>query len=65
MTKEDPLTLAILTSSSKCRMESECCFLLGTYFEQVHMEVVLKDKDLLMQNRSRAVPDVIIPQNWL
>ena len=50
---------------------------MGTYFEQVHMEVVLKDKDLLvntlkgvlrarlMQNRSRAVPDVIIPQNWL
>ena len=58
-------------------MEGECSFLLGTYLEQVHNEVMLKDKELLVntlkgvlrsklvQNRNKAVPDVFIPQNWL
>ena len=67
----------ILQMFPSCRMERECSFLLGTYLEQVHLEVDLKDKELLvntlkgvlgarlMQKRSRAVPDVIIHQNWL
>ena len=50
---------------------------MGTYLEQVHREVLLKDKELLVnnmkgvlssrlsENRNRAVPDVFIPQNWL
>ena len=50
---------------------------MGTFLEQVLKEVMLKEKELLMntlkgvlrsrltQNRSRAVPDVLLPQNWL
>jgi hypothetical protein len=67
----------ILQMYPSCRKEGECSFLLGTYLEQVHREVVLKDKELLVnnmkgvlrsrltENRNRAVPDVFIPQNWL
>ena len=67
----------ILLMYPSCRMEGECSFLLGTYLEQVHNEVMLKDKELLVntlkgvlrsklvQNRNKAVPDVFIPQNWL
>ena len=67
----------ILLKYPSCRKEGGCSFLLGTYLEQVHREVVLKDKELLVnnmkgvlssrlsENRNRAVPDVFIPQNWL
>jgi hypothetical protein len=67
----------LLLMYPSCRKEDECAFLLGTYLEQVHREVVLKDKELLVnymkgvlrsrltENKSRAVPDVFIPQNWL
>ena len=67
----------LLLMYPSCRKEGECSFLLGTYLEQVHREVVLKDKELLVNymkgvlrsrltaNKNRAVPDVFIPQNWL
>lgn len=60
-----------------CRKEVVVSFLLGTFLEQVHSEVMLKGKDLLVdtlkgvlrfrltQTRSRAVPFVFLPQNWL
>ena len=50
---------------------------MGTFLELVHREVMVKGKELLVntlkgvlqakltQNRSRAVPDVLLPQNWL
>ena len=62
---------------AKCGKESECSFLLGIFHEQVDREVSCKQKELLVstlkgvlrarltQNRSRAVPDVLLPQNWL
>ena len=60
-----------------CRKEVEVSFLLGTFLEQVHKEVMLKEKELLVhtlkgvlksrltQNKIRAVPDVLLRQNWL
>ena len=60
-----------------CRKEVAVSFLLGTFLEQVHSEVMLKGKDLLVdtlkgvlrsrltQNRSRAVPFVFLPHDWL
>jgi hypothetical protein len=60
-----------------CMKEVEVSFLLGTLLEQVLKEVMLNEKELLVntlkgvlksrlaQNRSRAVPDVLLPQNWL
>ena len=59
-----------------CKKEIECSFLLGNFLEQVHREVMSKEKELLVstrkgvlrarltQNLSRAVPNVLLPQNW-
>jgi hypothetical protein len=67
----------IMQMYPSCRKEVEVSFILGTFLEQVHKEVMLKEKELLVntlkgvlrsrltQNRSRAVPDVLLPQNWL
>ena len=67
----------IMQMYPSCRKEIECSFLLGTFLELVHREVMVKGKELLVntlkgvlqakltQNRSRAVPDVLFPQNWL
>ena len=67
----------IMQMYPSCRKEIECSFLLGTFLELVHREVMVKGKELLVntlkgvlrarltQNRSRAVPDVLLPQNWL
>ena len=65
----------IMQMYPSCRKEVECSFLLGTFLEQVHKEVMLKEKELLVntlkgvlrsrltQNRSKAVPDVLLPQS--
>ena len=67
----------IMQMYPSCRKEIECSFLLGTFLELVHREVMVKGKELLVntlkgvlrarltQNRSRAVPDVLLHQNWL
>ena len=67
----------ILQMYTPCRKEVEVSFILGTFLEQVHKEVMQKEKELLVntlkgvlksrlsKNRSRAVPDVLLPQNWL
>jgi hypothetical protein len=67
----------IMLMYPSCRKEVKVSFLLGTFLEQVHKEVMLKEKELLVntlkgvltsrltQNRSRAVPDVLLPQNCL
>ena len=57
----------------KSRQDDECTLLLGTHVELVHQEVVLKQKDLLVNTvigflkakmesaRGRAVPQAYIP----
>ena len=62
----------LLARFPKDRQEDECTFLLGTYVELVDREVVLKEKELLVDTligvlrtktvsaRSRAVPQVQI-----
>ena len=62
----------LLARFPKERQEDECTFLLGTYVELVNREVVLKEKELLVDTligvlrtktesaRSRAVPQVQI-----
>ena len=67
----------IMQMYPSCRKEIECSFILGTFLEQVHREVMSGEKELLVstlrgvlrarvtQNRSRAVPHVLFPQNWL
>ena len=63
----------ILAMFSKTRQEAECNLILGTFVELVDREVILKQKDLLVNTvigvlqtktesaRRRAVPQVHIP----
>ena len=63
----------LLAMFSKGRQDAECTLLLGTYLELVDREVVLKQKELLVNTvigflktktesaRIRAVPQVLIP----
>ena len=63
----------ILAMFPKCRQESECILLLGTFVELVDRETVLKGKDLLVNTvigvvknnleymQRRAVPQVHLP----
>ena len=67
----------IIQMNPSCRRESKCSFLLGTFLGQMEREVSCKQKELLVStlkgvlrarltwNRSRAVLDVLLPQNWL
>ena len=54
--------------------EVDCSFLMGTYLEQVHSEVMLKDKELIMNiavcleiqaypEQKRVVPGVLLSQS--
>ena len=62
----------LMAKFPKCRQESECMFLLGTYLELVNREVVSKQKELLLDTvlgvlksrnvhvRRRAIPQAQI-----
>jgi hypothetical protein len=70
-------TEIILLMYPTCRKEVECTFLLETFIELVDREVICKQKELLIntvkgvlrarleQNHNRAVPEVLLPMNWL
>ena len=63
----------ILAMFPKCRQETECTLILGTFVELVDKETVLKGKDLLVNTvkgvlrnklecmQTRAVPQVHLP----
>ena len=63
----------LLAKFPKGKQDDECTLLLGTHVELVHQEVVLKQKDLLVNTvigflkakiesaRGRAVPQPYIP----